>query len=102
MREAEQGVNEPNDQMEQVQDEKAKLRQVLAELEHSTDEISQRAVAQQELVKNSHEEADTNVVSKQLPIQSCWWYVIQSSRWVGYLKVKSLSTLMCMKTADRH
>ena len=65
-----------NDQRGQVQDEKDKLLQTLTELEHSTDEISQRAVAQQELVKNSHEEADTNVMSKQLLTQSYWWYVM--------------------------
>ena len=76
MRVAEQGVKDPNDQMEQVQDEKAKLSQALAELEHSTDEISQRAVAQQELVKKSHEEADT---SKQLPIAT-WLDTSRSSR----------------------
>ena len=40
---AEQGVEEPTDQMEQVQDEKAKLTLALAELEHNTDELSIRA-----------------------------------------------------------
>ena len=60
MRVAEQGVKKLNDQMEQVQDEKAKLSQVFAELEDSTDEISQRDVAQQE----------------QLPIQSYWWCML--------------------------
>ena len=57
---AEQGVKKLNDQMEQVQDEKAKLSQVLAELEDSTDEISQRDVAQQE----------------QLLFQSYWWFLL--------------------------
>ena len=65
-----------NAQSRQVQDEKDKLLQTLTELEHSTDEISQRAVAQQELVKNSHEEAETNVMSKQRHIRSYWWYVM--------------------------
>ena len=59
MRVAEQGVKKLNDQMEQVQDVKAKHSQVLAELEDSTDEISQLDVAQQE----------------QLPKQSYWWYM---------------------------
>ena len=61
------------DQTEQARDEEAKLSQDLAELEHRTDEISQRDVAQQELVKKSHEEADT---SKQLPIQSYWCFML--------------------------
>ena len=35
-----QGLKKLKDQMEQVQDEKAKLSQALAELEHRSDEIS--------------------------------------------------------------
>lgn len=45
--------------MQQVQDEKAKFLQALAELEHSTVEINQSAGAQQELEKANHEEADS-------------------------------------------
>ena len=45
-----------------MRDEKVKLSHYLAELEHRTDEISRRDVAQQELVKKSHEEADTSKV----------------------------------------
>ena len=61
------------DQTEQVRDEEAKLSQDLAELEHRTGEIRQRDVAHQELVKKSHEEADT---TKQLPIQNYLWYML--------------------------
>jgi len=52
------GLAALKDQMQKVQDEKAKYLQAMAELEHSTDELSQRALAQQELEKASHEEAD--------------------------------------------
>ena len=69
---AEQEVKEPNDQMEQVQDEKANLTQALAELEHNTDEFSQRDIAQQELEQESYEEADTSFTSEQRPVKRYW------------------------------
>merc|ERR1712136_447411 len=53
------GLAALKDQMQKVQDEKAKYLQAMAELEHSTDELGQRALAQQELEKASHEEADS-------------------------------------------
>ena len=85
VRVAEQGVKKLNNQMEQVS-------QALAELEHSTDEISQCAVAQPDLEKrqSSYLHKATGGI--------CY----ESSFLVGYLKVKSLSTLMCVETADRH
>ena len=55
-----------------MQDEKVKLTQASAELEHNTDEFSQRDITQQELEQESHEEADTSFTSKQLPIQRYW------------------------------